>query len=161
MFNVPKLKHDHRLFLNDHQVMVEGALSAAGREGEKVVAQNNVGFSAPASSGGIRKSTRFILHRTARGHVLKLQNTAKHAAAQDSGSGLYGPKHAKYKISVKRKKALAFLNFGHAPGSIVFSRSVMHPGVKPTKFLEKANQKAFEFAGEELRRGMQRVASRH
>ena len=93
---------------------------------------------------------------------------APHAQAQDGGSGLFGPKKAKYKISPKNKKALAFGNSsvlgapggkylrlsgnlrsvtkklikaGKLPGAITVVRSVMHPGVKPTYFLSGASDK--------------------
>lgn len=138
--------------------MVEGALSTAGRRGEEYVEQNRPGFKAPASPSGIRRSTEFVLHRTRSGHVLKLRNKADHAAAHDGGSGLHGPKGAKYPITGKRGKRLAFIGRG---GAMVFRRSVMHPGVKATHFLLKATEHAYDFAGDELRRGMQRVASRH
>lgn len=86
---------------------------------------------------------------------------APYAVIQDSGSGLYGPKHAKYPIRPKNKKALAWPSAhmgapggqfrrlsgslrapvmrkylaGMLPGAMTIRASVMHPGVKPDHFL--------------------------
>lgn len=156
--DINRLRREHKLFLNDHQTMVEGVLTMAGQVGVREVEQNNVRFKAPPSPGGIRRSTSFILHRTARGHIVKLRNTARHAAAQDSGSGIHGPRKAPYLIVARRARALRFIG---RDGTIVFRRSVMHPGVKPTKFLWRATQSAYASAYEQLYRGMVRVAARH
>lgn len=97
-----------------------------------------------------------------RGAVSAGGTGAPYAVVQDSGSGLYGPRHAKYPIRPKNKKALAFANpriagppggryrrlsgalrasamrkyqAGKFPGAMIVVKGVMHPGVKPDHFL--------------------------
>jgi hypothetical protein len=99
---------------------------------------------APAgSSGGLRNGIRNggVVGSVTRGGLTgEVIADAAYAEAQESGSGLYGPKRAKYPILPRFKKALRFPMQG-AIGSgsgFVFSRGVMHPGVKPVRFLERA-----------------------
>ena len=81
---------------------------------------------------------------------------APYAVVQDSGSGLWGPKRAKYIIRPKTRKALAFPGFGmgvaggpklRLSGStrvgvgtkgMVVRKFVRHPGVRPDHFLTQA-----------------------
>ena len=100
--------------------------------------------------------------------------SAKYARAQNDGSGLYGPKGAKYAIKPNAKKALAFASqgitterfgagakltfrltgslsassmrkFGNA--AFVVVKGVMHPGVHGQHFMEKGAEKAIGSAG--------------
>jgi hypothetical protein len=50
------------------------------------------------------------------------------------GSGLYGPNRAKYPIEPVRAKVLAF----SVGGEMVLAKRVMHPGIKPNNFMQKA-----------------------
>jgi hypothetical protein len=97
---------------------------------------------------------------------------APYAQAQDSGSGLYGPRGAKYPIVPKtpggvlaipnvavlghpggvhrrrdgslRSKTRKLINAGGLPGAFLYVKKVMHPGVKPTYFLTKAPEAAWD-----------------
>jgi len=85
--------------------------------------------------GNLLKRSKVKIIRNAKGKLIKLSNSSKYAAAQDLGSGLYGPKRAKYLIQAKNGKALHFTS---KTGKEVFVRRVWHPGVKPTHFLYNA-----------------------
>lgn len=77
-------------------------------------------------------------------------------ALDETGTGLYGPRHAKYPIVPKRAKALRFqagrympktLPGGHFRGSgkvqggkTIFRQKVMHPGFKPRHFTRRINK---------------------
>ena len=107
-------------------------------------------------TGNLVKKTQVKLIRTGKNRIVKSVNTAKYAAAQDSGSGLYGPRRAKYRITAKNGKSLAFMSGGR----MVFARSVMHPGVKPTRFLYNANDALFRASKQWLRMAMRRAADK-
>jgi hypothetical protein len=91
------------------------------------------------------------------GRRLILSNAYKHAAAHDLGSGLYGPKHAKYAILPRRTK---FLRFVARDGHVVFTRKVMHPGVRPSRFLYRATYAYFRVLGPNLQQRMSQIARR-
>ena len=58
--------------------------------------------------------------------------SAPHAPYIELGTGLWGPKHARYPIVPKPgRQALRWFSGGHA----VFSRRVMHPGIRPRPFM--------------------------
>lgn len=64
----------------------------------------------------------------------------------NKGTGQYGPRGARYLIVPRRKKVLAFAS-GHLTmgatyptrtgGPIVFTKRVMHPGIKGTGFIDR------------------------
>lgn len=103
---------------------------------------------APAgSSGGLRNSIRsdgVSGSVTRGGMVAEVVSDVAYAAAQESGSGLYGPKRAPYPIRPKNKRFLRWPiaggigGGGSASPGFAFSRGVMHPGVRPQRFLERA-----------------------
>lgn len=81
----------------------------------------------------------------------------EYARPLEEGSGLYGPRRAKYRIEPKKKKALAWpaagatiAGLGHGPGgsakgansSMIVRRSVMHPGVRPKRYMRSAIQRS-------------------
>jgi len=77
-------------------------------------------------------------------------------ALDEEGTGLYGPRHAKYPITPKRAKALRFRAGRYMPktnpggkfrgpgkvqgGQIVFRKQVQHPGTKPRHFTRRINK---------------------
>ena len=63
---------------------------------------------------------------------------APYAVNVHEGTGLYGPKHSKYAILPKNKKALAW------PGGKHPVKKVMHPGIKPNPFLIRAAGKTLQ-----------------
>lgn len=63
----------------------------------------------------------------------ELTNDVKHALFVERGTGLYGPKHAKYPIVPRRKNWLSWAK----GGARYFAKRVMHPGIKP-RFIGRA-----------------------
>lgn len=154
MLDLAKIKRGHQRFLAEHQRAVDSVINS-----EKLTAleQNYVldhgGFR--SRSGNLINETKATILRTGRGNlIVKSTNAAAYAAAQDRGSGLYGPKHSEYPITAKNGKALAFMS----GGKLIFRRSVMHPGVKPTRFLYNANDAAFRTCRLWLREAMSKAA---
>lgn len=97
-------------------------------------------------------NTRVKTIKLRSGVQVKVSNTAKYAAAQDLGSGLYGPKRQKYMI-----KGNPFLRFTWK-GQVVYFRYVMHPGVRPTRFLYRATTAAGRTVASWIETRMQEVA---
>ena len=62
---------------------------------------------------------------------------APYAAAQNFGSGLYGPKAAKYRIPRIDNLTAKVLRFLGRGGKWVFRKFVMHPGVRGQHYVEK------------------------
>jgi hypothetical protein len=81
----------------------------------------------------------------------ELYNMVPHALYQEEGTGLWGPKRAKYPIVPRRKKCLSW----SAGGTRFFARKVMHPGVKP-RFIGYAAifGRAAPFVGEDHSRNI-------
>ncbi len=96
------------------------------------------------------------------------------------GTGLHGPKKAKYKIKPKSKKALRFKGKPGKNATASFSvvatrttvnagdvtvRSVMHPGIKPNPFMDRAWDKVADEAnaviaeeiGDEVANGLVKI----
>lgn len=79
---------------------------------------------------------------------------APHAVFVHWGTGLWGPKRAKYPIKPKNKKALRWVGAGfvgpvnpNATGKVgrsgfVFAKGVMHPGIKGDPWLTRAARAA-------------------
>ena len=155
MFDLNKIKRKHQHFLAEHSRAVNEALAPTALTPWtwRWVSQHG-GFT--SRSGNLVHKTSVKLVRTRGGVLVKMSNTAKYAAAQDGGSGLYGPKRRKYLIRAKNAQVLAF-NVG---GRLIFRRSVMHPGVKPTRFLYNANDALFRTSKQWLRGAMARAAKR-
>lgn len=63
---------------------------------------------------------------------------APHAVFVHWGTGLWGPKRAKYPIKPKRKRALRWA----VGGAFVFAKGVMHPGIKGDPWLTRAARAA-------------------
>lgn len=63
---------------------------------------------------------------------------APHALFVHWGTGLWGPKRAKYPIKPRNKKALRW----PAGGAFKFSKGVMHPGIPPDLWLVRAARQA-------------------
>lgn len=81
------------------------------------------------------------------------------------GTGQYGPRGARYLIVPRRKKVLAFPS-GHLSGAavfptrtggpIVFTKRVMHPGIKGTGFIDRVLSEAN--VGQVFQRAFQSVS---
>lgn len=62
-----------------------------------------------------------------------------YARAIHEGSGLYGPKGARYPIVPRFRKALRWVSDQGTWSKFEFARKVMHPGVRPDPFIENAS----------------------
>lgn len=87
---------------------------------------------------------RSLKHTKQRGsHIIGHDvRQAPHAVWLHFGTGLYGPKHAKYKIKPKSKKALRWPGGSGSASGFVFAKIVNHPGVKADPWLERAGEYA-------------------
>ncbi len=103
-------------------------------------------------SGNLVNSTTVAAIRTRSGAIISVRNKAKQAWAQDQGSGLYGRRRAKYRITGN-----PYLRFTGRAG-IVYRRYVMHPGVRPTRFLYNATDAAGRLVASYLATRMHEVA---
>jgi hypothetical protein len=65
------------------------------------------------------------------GWTTSVSNDVDYAAYVENGTGLYGPKHAKYLIKPKNPGGTLRFEIG---GRIVFAKFVMHPG-SPGKYM--------------------------
>lgn len=156
MFDLAKIKQKHQHFMAGFTLDVDRAL---GPERLTEFEQRYVALNSKfhSRSGNLVKQTKVKVVRTGRGaRRIRSTNAAKYAAAQDSGSGLYGPKRAQYLIRPRKKKALRF----SAGGKMVFANYVVHPGVRPTRFLYNANDAAFRAVRGWLLEAMKRAAAR-
>lgn len=149
--DISKVKPGHRHFLDRHDrefsnLLNEGRLT---REAQEHISANAAFRS---RTGNLVKKSQVRVLKSGNKTIIRFSNTAKYAAAQDSGSGLYGPNKAKYMIAGN-----PFLRFLWG-GVIHYRRYVMHPGVKPTHFLETARAVAFRTNIVLLRSAMKRAA---
>jgi hypothetical protein len=131
VFDLKKIKRAHQHFLAELSREVDHVTDARKLT---LVAQRAITDNRDivARTGNLTRRTKAKVIRTGKRRVVKVQNTAKYAWAQDLGSGLHGPKRRKYVIRPKRAKALRFIGKN---GSEVITQKMMHPGVKPTRFL--------------------------
>lgn len=77
----------------------------------------------------------------------------KIAGYLNDGTGLWGPKRAKYPIVPVRAAFLVFM----WNGRLVFAKKVMHPGVKPRKFMQNAQVLADRFLEEDFAHRLDRL----
>lgn len=156
MINLDKLKRGHQRFMAElsrelDQVLDDDKLTGLA---QRYVSQHG-GFK--SRTGKLVEKTKAKVIRSGNRRLIRITNSAPYAAAQDGGSGLYGPKHAKYRIPKNGGgKTLKFLS----GGQFVFRRVVMHPGVHPTRFLYNANDAAYRVARGWLLAAMRRAAQR-
>lgn len=138
--NLANIQRNHARFVQAHTWMVRSTLDEAGRFAQQHV-RNHADFT--HRTGKLASQTDYKVVRKGNGQIVRVFNRAKYAAAQDLGSGLYGPRRAKYPIRPKRAKALRFM----VRGKLVITRKVMHPGVRPTRFLWNATDAAYRGFG--------------
>lgn len=150
------VKSAHRNFLNNHDRSFDFLLSDAfqTQEAQKNVEANPVPIK---RTRNLKLRTKASVVRFRSGHYVRISNDAKYAWAQDKGSGLHGPKGAKYPIYPKNPKGLLKF-FWRKKGRWVALKFVMHPGVPATHFLEVATLTSFRITGERLRAAMARAA---
>jgi hypothetical protein len=155
VLDLDKIKRAHQRFLAEHNRQVDVALSPEMLTPWvwRYVSQHG-GFT--SRTGNLVHKSKVALVRMGKNRRIRVSNSAKYAAAQDGGSGLYGPKRRKYLIRPKNGKALRFVKNGR----FIFARSVMHPGVHPTRFLYNANDALFRATKQWLRMAMRRAADK-
>lgn len=155
VLDISKIKQKHQRFLAEHRAAVDQALDASKlTPWEWRYVSQHGGFT--SRTGNLVKKTKVTILRSGKKLIVRSSNSSPYAAAQDGGSGLYGPKRARYRITAKNGSALAF----QGSSGVVFRRSVMHPGVKPTRFLYNANDALFRTTKQWLRGAMARAASK-
>ncbi|MHB1131657.1 MAG: HK97 gp10 family phage protein [Chloroflexota bacterium] len=109
-------------------------LSAAVTSGANIC-RDAASVAAPYRTGTLKRSLHTeVGESTALRAVVLVGTDLEYAQAIEFGSGLYGPKKAKYIIRPKNKKALFWKGARHP---VAF---VMHPGVRPRPFLLPAFQ---------------------
>ncbi len=152
MINIQKIRTHHQNFLRKHDAMVANATN----EGkiEEFVKQHITQHSGlTMRSGNLVGSTTAAVIRTRSGALISIRNKAKYAWAQDQGSGLYGRRRATYPITGN-----PYLRFMGRGGGIVYRRRIMHPGVRPTRFLYNATDAAGRLVASYLATQMHEVA---
>ncbi len=156
--DISKIRPAHKRFLNSHDNAVAEALNA--NRVEAMVKQHvGNGILLARRTGNLVNSTSAAFVRTGNRAIVDVRNKAKYAFYQEFGTGLYGPKKAKYPIKPKGKGyPLRF--YWHKFKQDVEFWKVMHPGVKPTHFLQVATDIVFRTRIALLQAGM-RSAARH
>ncbi len=153
-----QVKAAHKRFIAEHNRAFDAVLDDAPVQRD-VRQHVGSGVLLAKRSGDLMNATKARAIRSKNRTIIRVTNNAKYAHAQETGSGLYGPKHAKYPIRPKRPGyPLRF--FWHRKGMDAAFYKVMHPGVKPTHFLEVATDLAFKTRMALLRAAM-RTAARH
>lgn len=149
--DISKVKPGHKHFLARHDREFDNLLNE-----QRLTREARAHISANAAfknrTGNLVNSTQVRVIRSGGNRIIRFTNKAKYAAAQDSGSGLYGPNRSKYMIAGN-----PFLVFMWKGVKVAF-RYVMHPGVKPTHFLEVARGVSFRTHAALLRAAMRRSA---
>lgn len=149
--DVSKVRVGHKHFLDRHDRELNNLLNEQ-RLTQSARSHISANAAFKSRTGNLVNKTNVAVMRTRAGHLIRFTNKAKYAAAQDSGSGLHGPNRAKYMIAGN-----PFLVFMWKGVKVAF-RYVMHPGVKPTHFLEVARAVSFRTHNALLRAAMRRAA---
>lgn len=88
-------------------------------------------------SGKLERSVQEDVESTGlSGKVWLEEGVASYGKFVHDGTGLYGPKKQKYPIKPKNKKLLYFVS--KKEGHLIGKSGVMHPGIRPDKFLFEA-----------------------
>lgn len=153
--DISRIRPAHQRFLANHDAQFDRALSQSAIEHE-VRQHVGSGILIARRSGNLVKSTTAKTIRTRNGHLVKVQNTAEYAKAQDGGSGLWGPHKNYYFIFPKGNYPLAFY-WARKKQHVKFAW-VVHPGVKPTHFLQVAADLSFKTRLALLRAAMRSAA---
>jgi hypothetical protein len=157
MFDVTDLRHQHHELFTRIQRAEFAAAEAIGARAEMVAKVNS-----PGKTYEMRGGWKHRCWRNGESVQGELTNSVKHALFVEEGTGLWGPKRAKYLIVPRRKKWLSWVS----GGTRYFAKRVIHPGIKP-KFIGHAAiyGRAAPFVGEDhskniatIERELQRVA---
>jgi len=149
--DISRVAHGHKHFLDRHDREFNNVLND-----QRLTAEAQLHITANAAfksrTGNLVKKSQVRVLRSGSKVIVRYSNSAPYARAQDGGSGLHGPRHSKYMIVGN-----PFLRFVWRGVPVVF-RYVMHPGVKPTHFLQVAAAVGFRTNLVLLRDAMRRAA---
>lgn len=144
MWNVRAARQDNDLFLKAHDAMVSGVLYDVGNI---AVAEVVAHPAFTPHTGALQQATKFRLVRTSGGRVVRISNAKSYSSFVEEGT-------RPHKIVARNGRALRF----YVKGSVVFRRSVNHPGTKPYWFLRSAVDVAGARAQSMLLSGMRRIS---
>lgn len=166
-FDVTYLRQQHHELFSKIQSAEWKAAQAIGARAEMVAKINTPGKTYQMRAGWFHRC--WITGGKIRG---ELGNKTKHSLFVEEGTGLWGPKRAKYPIPksgrMPKGKWLSWTTGGSfgVSGTRFFSKGVMHPGIKP-RFIGHAAiyGRSAPFVGEDhskniatIERELQRVA---
>jgi len=139
--NLPAVQRAHDKLLSQTSAGITLELADAGKFAVDYVKAHPT-FT--PRSGELQAKTQWVARR---GHIIRIQNTAPHAHAIESGA-------RPHVIEARRRKALRFMSGGKA----IFRRRVNHPGNRPLKFLYRATNAAGRVLKQGIANRMQRAA---
>lgn len=154
--DISRVHGAHKRFLANHDAAFDRVLSDSAVTAE-VKHHIGSGILLKMRSGNLLKHTQVRVMRSSNRTLIRVTNDAKYAWAQNSGSGLQGPRGSKYPITPKGKGYP--LRFYWARKKVwVSTYRVMHPGVKASHFLEVATDLTFKTREALLRAAMRSAA---
>ena len=121
-FDVAGLRRQQDAMLRQIEKATDRAIEAIGFRAEYTAK-----ISSPGKTYQMRGGWKHRSWRSGSKVNGELFNMVPHALYQEEGTGLWGPRRAKYPIVPLRKKFLSWVKGGQR----FFARKVMHPGVKP------------------------------
>lgn len=145
--NLDEVKRGHDRFVAENATMLAETHIRAGQHAVEFV-RRYPGFK--PRTGKLQAATEWKTVRLSSGRLLRITNPKAYASSIDSGA-------RPHVIRPRRKKALRFRG---ANGGWVFARQVNHPGNRPYKTFYRATFSAYRSLGQDLERGMRRLASR-
>jgi hypothetical protein len=145
-FDVVYLRQQQDAVLRQIQKATDKAVEAIGHRAEYAAK-----ISTPSKTYQMRGGWKHRSWRTGGIANGELYNMVPHAIYQEEGTGIWGPRRAKYPIVPRRKRCLSWTSGGQR----FFARRVMHPGVKP-RFIGYAAiyGRAAPFVGEDHSRNI-------
>ncbi len=147
ILNFDEVHRAHEHFLAGNARLIVDSENVAGRHALSYV-QRHSDFT--RRTGKLQDKTSYRVVRTSGGRILRIANPMPYAAAIDTGSKAH-------RITAVNGKVLKFTT---RAGTLLFRRSVWHPGTRPYKFLYNATDAAYRVLGHELKRGMGVLAER-
>lgn len=146
MINLPKIQQAHKAFLKAHNAMLDAELAAAAHIGADHPRKH---ATFKHRTGALANATEGKVVRTRGGHLVRILNRKKYAAAIDSGA-------RPHRIEARRARFLRFVS----GGNVIYRRAVNHPGNKPYKFLYRAMNAAYRIAGTNIESHMASIAKK-
>ncbi len=140
--NLQQIRRAHEEILRKTDVAISRALDVGG---SRIVSRARA--TAPRRTGVLANANEFRVVKTARGHLLRIQNTAPHAKFVEEGT-------KPHEITPKNAQALRF----EIGGLTVFAKRVMHPGTRPTFFLRSSVQSSQATITVALQRALRQAA---